>query len=324
MEHAKQVELAKQILGHIQARTTAMAEDLTLSPVASYTDPAVLEREREVLFRGYPLLLGFSCQIPNAGDYLTDDHAGVPIVVVRDEAGGVSAFLNVCRHRGAKVVDGCGNTGRHMVCPYHAWSYDLEGRLAGLPHRESFAGIETEDYGLRPLPAAEQDGLIWVHPTPDGSIDVDAHLAGLAPELASYGLGGYHHYETRTVERRMNWKLVIDTFLEPYHFAFLHADTVGPIFFPNLCLFEPFGPNLRETLPRRSILELKQLPESEWNLVTHSAIVYVLFPNTVLVMQADHVETWRVFPLRDAVDECVMLIDFHIPEPATTEKARRH
>ena len=99
MEHAKQVELAKQILGHIQARTTAMAEDLTLSPVASYTDPAVLEREREVLFRGYPLLLGFSCQIPNAGDYLTDDHAGVPIVVVRDEAGGVSAFLNVCRRR---------------------------------------------------------------------------------------------------------------------------------------------------------------------------------------------------------------------------------
>jgi nitrite reductase/ring-hydroxylating ferredoxin subunit len=324
MELAKQVELTKEILAHIEAKTTALADEVTRNPVATYTDPEVLRRESEVLFRGYPLLVGFSGQLRETGDYLTNDQTGVPIVAVRDESGGIGAFMNVCRHRGAKVVDGCGHTGRRMVCPYHAWNYDLSGKLASLPHRQAFGRIDTEEYGLRPLPAFEKDGLVWVCPTPGRQFDIDDHLAGLGPELAAYGLEGYHHYETRTIQRRMNWKLVIDTFLEPYHFAFLHTDTVGPIFVPNLCLFEAFGLNLRETLPRRSIVDLKELPESEWNLITHSAIVYVLFPNTVLVMQADHVETWRVYPLNGAVDACVMSIDFLIPEPAATESARRH
>jgi hypothetical protein len=99
---------------------------------------------------------------------------------------------------------------------------------------------------------------------------------------------------------------------------------VGPIFFPNLCLFEAFGPHLRETLPRRTIEGLRGTPEAEWDLIPHTALVYVLFPNTVLVMQIDHVETWRVFPAADKVDECVMYLDFFVPEPAETESAKRH
>jgi phenylpropionate dioxygenase-like ring-hydroxylating dioxygenase large terminal subunit len=123
---------------------------------------------------------------------------------------------------------------------------------------------------------------------------------------------------------KFNWKLVIDTFLEPYHFAVLHRDTVGPIFIPNLCLFDGFGLNLRETLPRRTIVELNEQPESDWDLVKHTAMVYVLFPNTVVVMQADHLETWRVYPVPGKPDECVTCLDFYIPEPADTESAKRH
>ena len=120
----------------------------------------------------------------------------------------------------------------------------------------------------------------------------------------------------------MNWKIIIDTFLEPYHFTPLHNDTVAPIFFPSLCLFEPFGRNLRETLPRRSIVELRDKPASDWDLIRHTAIVYVLFPNTVFVMQADHAEVWRVFPSDARADRSHVDLEFYIPEPATTEKAR--
>jgi hypothetical protein len=196
----------------------------------------------------------------------------------------------------------------------------------GIPDRKSFAGMDKDGRGLIELPAAERDGMIWVIPGPgqDTTLDVDAFLGGLAPELANYGLAHYHHHETRILRRRLNWKIVIDTFLEPYHFGVLHADTVGPIFVPNLCLFEAFGPHLRETLPRRTIEGLRATPEAEWDLIPHSALVYVLFPNTVLVMQVDHVETWRVFPVADTVDECVMYLDFFIPEPAETESAKRH
>ena len=324
MEHSTQVDLTKEILRHIQARTTSMADEVTLNPVDVYTDPAILRREQEILFRRFPLLMGFSCQIRETGDYLTDDFSGIPIFVVRNEAGEINAFMNVCRHRGAKLAQGCGNIGKRFICPYHAWSYDLNGALASVPQRDSFEGVDLNGRGLRRLPAVERHGMIWVCPTPDATFDIDAHLAGLGPEFANYGCESYHFYETRVIEREMNWKIVIDTFLEPYHFAYLHKNTVGPIFIPNLCLFEPFGLNLRETLPRRTIAELRHVPESEWDLMTHTAIVYVLFPNTVFVMQADHIETWRVYPAQDRTDRCKMYLDFYIPEPATTESARGH
>lgn len=324
MDHATQVELTKLLFAHIDGGTTALTEDLTRIPVEAYAGPERLAREREVLFRDYPLLMGLSCQLPNPGDYLTDDHSGVPILIVRDADGGLGAFMNVCRHRGARVAEGCGTASGGFTCPYHAWNYNLGGKLVGIPHKKNFAGLDQAAHGLRELPAVEKDGLIWVRPSAGGPLDIDHHLGGLAPEIASYGFHDYHHYETRTIEQKFNWKIVIDTFLEPYHFGFLHKYTVGPIFIPNLCLFHPFGHNLRETLPRRSIESLRAEPESKWDLVKHTAIVYVLFPNTIFVMQADHAETWRVYPKGGRADECVMLLDFFIPEPASTDKARRH
>ena len=324
MDHATQVELTKQIFAHIDGGTTDLTEDLTRIPVEAYSGPERLAREREVLFRDYPLLMGLSCQLPNPGDYLTDDHCGVPILIVRDGSGRLGAFMNVCRHRGSRVAEGCGSASGGFTCPYHAWNYNLEGKLVGIPHKKNFAGLDQATHGLRELPVVEKDGLIWVRPSAGGALDIEDHLRGLAPEIASYGFQSYHHYETRTIEQNINWKIAIDTFLEPYHFAFLHKYTVGPIFIPNLCLFHPFGHNLRETLARRSIESLRDEPESKWDLVKHTAIVYVLFPNTVFVMQADHAETWRVYPKDGRTDRCVMLLDFFIPEPASTDQARRH
>ncbi len=324
MDHATQIRLTKEVLAHLDARTTALAPDVMYHATAAYASPERLALEKQILFRKYPLLMGLSCQLPSPGDYLTDDFSGLPIIVVRDRGGVVRAFLNVCQHRGARLVEGCGHARRVFSCPYHGWSYDLQGTLMGIPDQDSFAGMDKARRGLTELPAAERDGLIWVLPEAGAKLDVETHLAGLAPELASYGFGGYHHHETRVLRRKLNWKIVIDTFLEPYHFGVLHAKTVGPIFFPNLCLFEGFGPHLRETLPRRTIEGLRGMPEAEWDLIPHTALVYVLFPNTVLVMQMDHVETWRVFPVGEKVDECVMYLDFFVPEPAVTDSARRH
>ena len=269
-------------------------------------------------------MLGFSCQLREPGDYLTDDFSGVPILLVRGADGAANAFANVCRHRGARLADGCGRAAKGFSCPYHGWSYALDGALTAIPDARNFEGIDERRRGLVKLPIAERDGMIWVLPAPGGRIDLEAHLGALAPELASYGLEGYHHYETRILRQKMNWKLVIDTFLEPYHLACLHRNTVGSIFYGNLCLFEPFGDNLRETLPRRTITQLRELPEAEWDLITHTAIVYVLFPNTVFVMQADHVETWRAYPDEGRTDRCVMYLDFYIPEPVTSDKAKLH
>ena len=281
------------------------------------------------MIRGAPQFFGLSCRLPAPGSYATDDETGVPVLLVRGEDGRVRSFLNACRHRGARVASGHGTagsrrTGGKFVCPYHGWTYDCRGRLAGVPDRESFAGLDLAGRHLVELPAAERGGMLWSALDPSTPLDLDSSLAGLAPELASYRFGGYVHYARRTLSRRMNWKMIIDTFLESYHFPVLHPETVHPLFFPNLGLFDPFGPHLREIFPRRTITELRDRPESEWDLVTHTAIIYVLFPSTVIVMQGDHTEIWRIFPDGGRTDASLVHLDFYIPEPAGTESARRH
>ena len=122
----------------------------------------------------------------------------------------------------------------------------------------------------------------------------------------------------------MNWKLVIDTFLETWHVATLHKATIASIFQPNVNAFDAFGRNGRLTLPRRSLLENAKEPEDRWDLLTHSAIIYQLFPNALLVWQGDHLETWRAFPVGGATDRCIAEAALFVPEPAVTDKAKRH
>ena len=330
MDQKLQTMLVQKILQHIDAGTTQLADETYANPVSNYTSRDQLSKEINLLFRQQPLLVGLSCQLPELGDFLTFDYTGVPLLVVRGQDGVVRSFLNVCRHRGARVAEGHGNTGKRFRCPYHGWSYDTNGGLVGIPDRQSFSTVDRSTCGLVPVPVAESDGMIWTCATPaetrvkSTKLDIQDQLAGLGPELRSYNVANYHHYASRALYLKMNWKLVIDTFLEPYHFGVLHKNSISPIFFSNLCLFHAFGPHLRVTYPRRTIESLRSLPEAEWDLVTHTALVYVLFPNTVFVVQADHLEIWRVYPMDNAIDRSVIVLDFLIPEPVVSESARAH
>jgi phenylpropionate dioxygenase-like ring-hydroxylating dioxygenase large terminal subunit len=165
--------------------------------------------------------------------------------------------------------------------------------------------------------------MIWVGPNPDMALDVDSLLDGAADDLAAYGLGSYHHYETRVLRREMNWKLGVDTFCETYHLAYLHPDTVSPLFHNNRATFTAFGRNHRMIAARRTLDEMRDQPEDAWDLFQHTAIIYVLFPNTVFLFQRDHVETWHIFP-GDRVDSCSMYVSLYIPEPAASDSAKRH
>jgi phenylpropionate dioxygenase-like ring-hydroxylating dioxygenase large terminal subunit len=235
--------------------------------------------------------------------------------------GSLRAHYNVCRHRGARVAEGCGVTKR-FVCPYHAWTYATDGRLAARPDEESFAGMDRATHGLTELPCVERYGLIFARPAPGAGFDVDALLGGLAPELEAYGLDRFVHFKSYDSEWGLNWKLGIDTFLESYHFNVLHSKSIHPIFHANIASFTPFGECLRILYPRRSIAELKSAPEADWNLPRHVAGVYVLFPNTVLVWQGEHAEVWHAFP--EGVDRVKFRVTLLIPEPAETEAAIQH
>jgi phenylpropionate dioxygenase-like ring-hydroxylating dioxygenase large terminal subunit len=324
MRHQDQVAEAHKLLSHLETRTTAMADGVYRNPVADYTCPRQGALEREAFFRHGPINIGLGCLLPQPGDYMTHDCTGVPILLVRRADGSLGACLNVCRHRGARVAEGCGTGATSFSCPYHGWTYGLDGALVARPDERSFAALDRATRGLRALPVVEKHGMVWVCPTPETTFDADDLLHGLADDFAGYGFDSYHHYQTRVLQRRINWKLAVDTFLESYHIGVLHQETISPLFHANRSTFDGFGRNLRWVLPRWTIGELRALPEDQWELIPYSAIVYLLFPNTVLVMAQDHLETWHMFPAGNGVDETLMYVSLYTPEPALTDSARRH
>lgn len=327
MNRQAQIGLLKRLLSHVDAKTTHLADAPWRNDVSVYTDPQHLAREQAILFRQHPLLMGFASEWAAPGAFRTDDYAGVPILVARGRDGRLRAFLNVCRHRGAKVAQGCGKA-RVFSCPYHAWTYDLSGKVMGIPDERSFPGVRAERPSLTELPLCEKHGLVWVIPTPSADasagFDIDPWLGGLGPELASFGFDTWAFYDKRVIPETMNWKILVDTFHEGYHIGFLHKESLSSILHGNVTDFEAFGLNHRLTMPRKKLERLKAEPEESWDLMWNTTLIYSLFPNTILVVQGDHVEITRMFPVDGRVDHAVMDLALYVPMAPATEEERIH
>jgi phenylpropionate dioxygenase-like ring-hydroxylating dioxygenase large terminal subunit len=327
MDRAKELGILKSLLHYDETGTTAMADAPWENEVSAYNCPDRHQQEEQVLIRQRPVVMGLSCDWPTNGSYRTDDLAGVPILMVRGRDGKLRAFLNVCRHRGAKVVDGCG-TARSFRCPYHAWVYADDGALRAVPEADSFAGLLEQRQGLTPLPLAEKYGMVWVLPTPaadgSGDLDIDPWLCGLEADLKFWKLDTYHFHSRHAHYEEMNYKLLVDTFLEGYHFGFLHADTLRGVLKPQINHFETFGPNSRTTYARAKLDRLRTKPEAEWDLMWNSTIVTQMFANTVFSPQGDHMEIYRCFPVAGRPDRSVMEMSLYIPKPVESEDEKRH
>ena len=166
--------------------------------------------------------------------------------------------------------------------------------------------------------------MVWVVPNPGAEIDISGHLTTeLEAELSAYDLAGYHHTRPARLEQKMNWKLVIDTFLETYHLNVLHKDTLTGVIQSNVATCDGYGRNLRVIYVRPSFDDMRKQPEDEWDVIRHTAIIYVLFPNTVFIVQGDHLESWRIEPM-GGPDASRMYISLYTPEPTSTDSARRH
>ncbi|MGH6952853.1 MAG: SRPBCC family protein, partial [Alphaproteobacteria bacterium] len=232
----------------------------------------------------------------------------------------------VCRHRGgALVAERRGTAGRHLVCPYHGWAYGRDGVLVATSDPEAFP--DSAGLALAELPAAERYGLVWVRPSPAapgraGTLDMESYLGPLAADFSAFGLERSHLFAPETLAARMNWKLMVDTFLEDYHFRSVHGASVHRLYLDNLAIYEPLGPHVRYVIPKRTIRGLKGRDRASWRLREHSNILYYLFPNTIIVFVADHAALFAVFP--SGIDESVMLLSFLVPEPPTSAKARAY
>jgi choline monooxygenase len=290
--------LARRLLDHVEQRTTDLAESVLELPTDVYLGTHYA-REFGVLFLDRPLVLCLSGALPGPETYRTVDLCGTPVLLVRDAEGKVRSFANVCRHRGVQVADGAG-AAKTFTCPFHAWTYNLDGSLLRIPDADAFSGMRFESKGLIELPVTEGYGLIVGRLKPGAPVDMDDYLGPeLADELAlldfaSWPLHGVAHLHPVGA----NWKVTLDTFSENYHVNFVHSKTLAKYAYGGALTLDAFGPHQRNASALRSIDALRGIPEAEWGDVSqHFSYQYQLFPNTALTFDARHIEVWQIMPV---------------------------
>ena len=194
-------------------------------PPGCYTDKSFFEREVDRLFRHHWQFVCRAEQLPQAGDFRCHDGPAGPAIVVRDDDGRIRAFANSCRHRGARLLSGAGRCKR-IVCPYHRWSYRLDGRLVGTPGMTDIHDFDRADYPLVELPVDSWAGFVFFNWQSDPPPLAQA-LGNFVEYFASHDCDRLQFVGELEFEIESNWKLLAENALEAYHTGAVHGDTLG-------------------------------------------------------------------------------------------------
>ena len=323
MQHEMQVALIERALALIDARGSEHGEPAR-SPVERYLDPARFRREVDILFRRYPLALCPSASLARAGDSFAVDVAGLPLLLVRTDNGGLNAFVNACRHRGTRLKGAGFSNQRALICPYHSWSYGLDGALRGRPHDADFPHAPSADCALLRVPAAEALGCVWVVPRvlerdEDARLDIEAWLGRFGADLRSWGCDSWVPFHQREFSNAANWKLPFEGNLETYHFQYAHRNSIAHLFYDNLLMADHDRQHHRIFLPKRSIESLREQPQREWKTGPHANLIYYFFPATLFLHEGDHANVFTVLP--EALDRSRVLAATLVPELPKTQKS---
>ena len=276
-----------------------------------------------MVFQNFPIVVGAAGSLKESGDYFLHDYTGMPIVVMKGKDNQIRAFLNICRHRGVRLLEEeKGHIKANIVCPYHAWTYDTAGCLKGIFHSEGFNNVSADSHSLIELDCFVRLGLIFVVPNPDlkGKFNIDTYLQEVYMITDGIDYNSYVPHLPLENKEKYNWKLGVDGGTEAYHFKITHKNTLAPHVYDNVgVVIEENKLHPATIYPKRSIEQLKDQPESNWVLTDHGNILLHIFPNTTFLVMADHVMVVPVFPQgeRANIAKSFMLIP---QEPQNTEE----
>ena len=286
---------------------TARAQAARGLPASYYTSAAVFAEEMERIFSRHWLCVGRASALGNAGDYVLADVCGESVIVVRGADAVLRAFYNVCRHRGTRIcTEPAGNLRGALQCPYHAWTYGLDGRLISARNMQDVPGFNTADYALAPVALATWEGFVFV------CLDVQAPFAQAYAPL-SEKFARWHLPELRSAKRieydlRCNWKLVFQNYSECYHCPLIHPalnalspwdsgrnDMTSGAFLGGFMTLRPGSRSM--TMDGRSSRPLLgRLDAADAGRVYY----YTLFPTVLLSLHSDYVMVHRVIPVEAA------------------------
>ena len=312
MERQEQLRLLKGLIGHLDNKTNISAGGILKAPADTYISEERFEREWGTFFLNHPQIIGMSGDLPKPNTFITTEDFGVPVLATRNSRGEFKAYANVCSHRGVTVETLKRGEKSRFSCPFHGWTFNNDGSLIGYPKNEQFGEIDKDCYGLKELPAIERFGFLWVHPKRDGKIDLDQLLGKeLTEEFKQWNFESLVFANEDEYFTEMNWKLAIDTFGETYHFSVLHRDSLFESFYGNCQMFDSFKRNGRLILCKRTIDDMRKLPESEWDICAGSLPVYYLFPNIIFMPTQEGAFLVKEYPSDNSPHKSFSKISFY-------------
>ena len=291
-------EAIERIFNHIDNGTTDLGDEVWREPVENYFSQKRFDAEIALL-KTLPIPFCPSAALIENGSYIARRASGTPLLVVRGEDGQVRAFINACRHRGMKVANGSGCKKKAFVCPYHAWTYSLDGSLKNIPGQDGFPNLDNADYGLAEVSAIEKGGIVYVQQEgaiENSSLDNSLNFFGAEAKLFDHG----------EVTDETNWKLLTETLLEGYHIKSLHKNTFYPYGLNNINLVETDGPNSRVIFPFKRIEKLRALEESKRVIDGTITSVYSLFPNVSISVLSKHTNLVILEPISPSKSKWVI------------------
>ena len=266
-------------------------------PPAFYTDESLLALETEQLFQKQWHCLGRADEIPETGDYFTIDLMQEPLLIVRSSSEDISVYSNVCRHRGMPVASGCGNT-KKFRCPYHAWTYGLDGALRSAPlvPKEQL----DADCALPKLPSRIWQGFIFVSFASDAEwLDGDNSLQPLEQHIANYHMASMHHAVSFNEVWDCNWKSLVENFMDGYHLSVVHPQTLHHLTPTSLCkkvsgsdAFTAYTANYADTAPSRENHHPSVTTEQ-----ARQSQLFCIFPALIASLSADTLVYLSLSPL---------------------------
>ena len=303
---------------YANSRPAVSVGDAMTLPANYYTDSELFKRELRAVHYDMWLHAGRTEELPENGSYFLVRFAGVNVIVLRDQNGEINAFNNTCRHRGTLLCQEHEGkiAGGRIRCPYHAWTYELDGQLVGAPNMEKVEGFRMEDYPLGSVATATWDGHIFINLSTK-PVPFDQHLAGLDKKFAPWRMNELKRVERRVYHAKANWKLIFQNYSECLHCPIAHPllnklshymsgdnEPPQPTYLggrmdlrPGVTTLSMSGASNRAPLPGISAEDARHV------------YYYALLPNFLLNLHPDYMLTFQLWPI--AVDRTDIVCEWH-------------
>jgi Rieske 2Fe-2S family protein len=283
-----------------RSKTTKTLTRAKSLPKKYFVSPKILADEQEKVFSRNWLLVGHQSQIANAGDYFLATIAGESIIATRDQGSVTRAFFNVCRHRGSRLKEEACGRSTTIQCPYHAWTYGLDGRLIGAPHMDEVPGFEKADYPLHPVNLALWDGFIFVN-LEKNPMRLEKWFAPLKGKFSHWNMSILRPAKRIEYDVRANWKLMFENYSECYHCPGVHPQLqkVSPYDSAENDLREgPFLGGFMKINPGKSLTRSGTACATFVGKIENlqQVFYYSIFPNMLLSLHPEYVMVHQLWP----------------------------